>query len=205
MFPGNTWVAARQYNFDGSELFLNWAKENNLKVHAHGLGYVRKGNSPAPEWLVFQQITEENKPEFKAIYEHYLDTTLKQWKSKVYMYDVCNESLRQGPYNNGGSPAYDTGKFLWKLFQEGNNVASGFNYFDYTFRKAADCEKIIPSSPICLFINDLQRYRNCGSPYSSHIKNVSIFRSDCYHFNITIINQNSIPSKLFYFYFHKSR
>jgi len=77
-----------------------------------------------------------------------------------------------------------------------------FNYFYFVICRG---EKMIPSSPICLFINDLQRCQKYGSPFSSHLKNTSIFRSDCYQINVTKINQNSIPSKLLYFYFHRSR
>jgi endo-1,4-beta-xylanase len=63
-----------------------------------------------------------------------LDTTLNHLKGKIYVYDVCNETLIQGPYNRG--PAYDTNHFLWKVFQQDTEVESGFEYFKYTFNRA---------------------------------------------------------------------
>jgi GH35 family endo-1,4-beta-xylanase len=61
MFPGNLWTGPKQYNFKGTDVFLNWAEENNFKVHAHGLGYVRYGKMADPKWLVSQEVNADNK------------------------------------------------------------------------------------------------------------------------------------------------
>ena len=45
-FPGHTWKGEGVYDFDGTDRYIAWCKENGILFHAHGLGYVFRAGWP---------------------------------------------------------------------------------------------------------------------------------------------------------------
>lgn len=134
MFPGNTWTGPETCNFTGTLTFLDWCDQQNIKVHGHGLGYVREGSSPAPVWFVNRpRATEDEKVELRRLYRHYLDSTLTTLHERIDVWDVCNETLAAGKYFGSG---YFLTHPLWQIYSTGPDSQTGFAYLEETFRRA---------------------------------------------------------------------
>jgi endo-1,4-beta-xylanase len=133
MYPGHSWKAPRQYEFEGADKFIAWCQQAGLKVHGHGLGYACR-----VDWLKRMPAgTEAQKRELRAVYEEYVTRTARHFAGRVQMWDVCNEQLLPAYIFDG----YQTGHSYWKAYQQANQgPESGIEWYRQTFRlaRAAD-------------------------------------------------------------------
>lgn len=103
-----------QFNFNAANTLVNWAAQNNYKVHGHALVW----HSQTPNWV--QNLNAANME--SAMYNH-IEKVMGQYKGKIPMWDVVNEAFEEnGSYRN--SFWYRTmGKtFIEKAFTKARTV-----------------------------------------------------------------------------------
>ncbi len=115
IFPGHTWKGEGQYDFAGSDKYIEWCRENGIEFHAHGLGYVFRAGWPFTKLPV---ATEAEKARVRKVYEQYVRDTVGHFKGRTFMWDVCNEHLFP-PYQSGAWlkwNAKDGPKDYWRAY-----------------------------------------------------------------------------------------
>ncbi|WP_080905532.1 endo-1,4-beta-xylanase [Parabacteroides sp. Marseille-P3160] len=76
----------RQYNFEDADYLVNFAQENNMRVHGHTLIWYKH----TPGWISdFSGNTEE----WKTIMKEYIQDVVGRYKGKVTSWDVVNEII----------------------------------------------------------------------------------------------------------------
>ena len=97
VFPGHTWKGEGQYDFAGTDKYIDWCQENGIEFHAHGLGYVFRAGWPFYKLPV---KSKEEKVRVRQVYEQYVRDTVSHFRGRVFLWDVCNEHLFP-PYQSG--------------------------------------------------------------------------------------------------------
>jgi len=69
------------FNFNGGDRIVNFAKQNDMKVHGHTLVW-HKNN---PSWV----------DGTKTMMESYIDTVATHYKGDIYVWDVVNEAIHR--------------------------------------------------------------------------------------------------------------
>jgi endo-1,4-beta-xylanase len=76
----------KQYNFDDADYLVNFAQENNMRVHGHTLIWYKH----TPDWVsTFSGTTED----WKTIMKEYIQDVVGRYKGKVASWDVVNEII----------------------------------------------------------------------------------------------------------------
>lgn len=75
-----------QFNFSEGDKLVNWANQNNYKVHGHALVW----HSQTPYWV--QNLNAANME--AAMYNH-IDKVMGHYKGKIPMWDVVNEAFEE--------------------------------------------------------------------------------------------------------------
>ncbi|MFV0536022.1 MAG: endo-1,4-beta-xylanase [Dysgonomonas sp.] len=79
-------IGRKQYNFDDADYLVNFAQENNLRVHGHTLIWYKH----TPTWVSnFIGTTED----WKTIMKEYIQDVVGRYKGKVASWDVVNEII----------------------------------------------------------------------------------------------------------------
>lgn len=146
-FPGNTWKGEGQYNFEGSDKYIAWCKENGIAFHAHGLGYVHRAGWPFAKMPV---ETEAEKAKVRQVYEQYIRDTASHFKGRVYMWDICNEHLLP-PYQMKSWlkwSAKDGPKEYWKAYNM--NPRDRVNGYDFYVKSFQIAHKADPQAKLIL-------------------------------------------------------
>ncbi len=140
MYPGHTWMGPDEYNFSGSDEFVEWCHQNNILVHGHGLGYASR-----VDWLKKMPTkTEDQKLEMRKIYESYVLDTASHFNGRVHMWDVCNEQLLPAYVFKG----FQTNQSYWQAYIGKNQKPeTGVEWYRQTFRLVKKCD---PSSKLVL-------------------------------------------------------
>lgn len=127
MYPGHTWKGPGEYDFAGSDEFIEWCHQNRIRVHGHGLGYASR-----VDWLKkLQAKTVEQRLEIRQIYESYVLDTASHFAGRVHMWDVCNEQLLPAYVFRG----YQTNQSYWQAYVVKNQKPeSGVEWYRQTFR-----------------------------------------------------------------------
>lgn len=131
------------YNYTNADTIVNWAEENNIKVHGHTLVW----HSQTAAWLTSDA---EGKPvtrsEAKSNMEEYINNVAGHFKGKVISWDVVNEAFE------GGSAIPDDWKTVlrkdspWYIaYENGADKSKGESGADYiydafVFARLADSE-----------------------------------------------------------------
>lgn len=74
----------KQYDFDEADYIVDFAQENNLRMHGHTLIWSKQ----TPDWIANYQGDSED---FKEIMKEYIHDVVGRYKGKVASWDVLNE------------------------------------------------------------------------------------------------------------------
>ena len=81
------------YNFSGGDAIIEWAKQNNIKVHGHTLVW----HSQSPDWLYKNADgTPLTREEARQNMKDYIEKVAGHFAGKVISWDVVNEALDGG-------------------------------------------------------------------------------------------------------------
>ena len=116
------------FAFDDADLIVDFARNNNQKVHGHTLVWDKQ----IPDWLKRGNFS---KKEFHTILEKYINRVVDRFKGKIIAWDVINEAL--GDCNDD----YDGDSFWYKNL--------GIDYIETAFNLAHSTDK-----NALLFYND---------------------------------------------------
>jgi endo-1,4-beta-xylanase len=79
-------VSKGVYDFTDADYMVNFAQENNMRVHGHVLIW----HQSLPSWVV---TFTGDKEEWKAMMKQYIQDVMSHFKGKVSSWDVVNEAL----------------------------------------------------------------------------------------------------------------
>ena len=133
MFPGHSWVGEREYCLEGADLIINWARDNGIKFHGHGIGYIQRG---WPEKLPVE--TEQQQAHFREIYEAYVRDYIGHFKGRIAMWDILNEHARYGYYD--GARGFNQFDYLKAYGAEPKQKVYGLDYYLKTFKLAHEAD-----------------------------------------------------------------
>src|SRR6187402_3451304 len=77
-----------KYSFDSADTLVNFATENNIRIHGHTLIY----DHAVPKWLTFKKYSPE---QWETLYKTYIFTVVRHFKGRVYGWDVVNEAFNK--------------------------------------------------------------------------------------------------------------
>jgi GH35 family endo-1,4-beta-xylanase len=119
------------YNFTNSDMLINWAQANNIKVHGHTLVW----HSQSAGWLTNDADGKPyNRTEAKANMKEFIKNVAGHFKGKLMSWDVVNEAF------DGGSGIPTDWKTVlrknspWYIaYENGANEKKGENGSDYIY------------------------------------------------------------------------
>lgn len=76
-------------DFDATDKLVNFAEENDIRVHGHALIW----HSATPSWL--ENFNGSN-AEFEALIENYIKEVVGRYKGQIESWDVVNEAFEDG-------------------------------------------------------------------------------------------------------------
>ncbi len=88
-----------EYNWEPGDEIINFAEENNQRVHGHTLIW----HNQYPGWIDSFSGTDE---QFEAAVEKYVKDVVSHYKGKVASWDVVNEALESNGSLRTNSPFY---------------------------------------------------------------------------------------------------
>jgi len=107
----------KQYDFTDADYIVDFAVQNNMRVHGHTLIWYRE----TPSWV---QSFSGNKEEWKALMKEYIQDVVTHFKGKVASWDVVNEVI-----NDDGT--YRPSVWLTNI---------GLEYIDLAFKYAHEAD-----------------------------------------------------------------
>ncbi len=66
VYPGHTWTGEGQYDFAGTDKYIEWCRRRGIGFHAHGLGYVFRAGWPLHKLPV---RTDAEQARVRQVYE----------------------------------------------------------------------------------------------------------------------------------------
>jgi len=115
-----------QYAWDDADYFVDYAKQNNMRVHGHCLVW----HNSLPSWINSFAGTKED---WKTLLKDYITTVVGRYKGRIASWDVVNEALM-----DDGTPR----QTIWF-------TKIGWEYVELAFRTAHEAD---PDA--VLFYND---------------------------------------------------
>ncbi|MCL5747020.1 MAG: endo-1,4-beta-xylanase [Patescibacteria group bacterium] len=107
----NTHPVKDRFTFDQADLFMDFAKENNLAVHAHVLVW----HKHLPDWLTKVNFSKD---ELWDILKEHIFTVVRRYKGQIYAWDVVNEALNYDGLDPNSFWLQNLGQeFIAKSFQ----------------------------------------------------------------------------------------
>ena len=103
--PAALWKGPNEYDFSKSDFLLGepgkkgWAQANKVKVRGHVLCYPNEPGYTTPGWLLAKE-KELTPDQTRELLKNYIHTVAKRYKGKIYMWDVVNEAISDGPNGN---------------------------------------------------------------------------------------------------------
>lgn len=82
--------ARGQYNWSDADFFVNFAQQNNLRIHGHVLVWYKQSDNGMPVWVRNFSGTKE---EWKQMMKDHINTVVTRYKGKVTSWDVVNEAI----------------------------------------------------------------------------------------------------------------
>jgi endo-1,4-beta-xylanase len=148
------WTSLTGYAFDKPDYLVNFAIQNNMRVHGHVLLWYQS----FPAWFINAAYDSAN---FENNIKTYIQTVVTRYKGKVVSWDVANEI-----FNNDGSLRDDA--IVYKTFKD--PIAFYGRCFQYAHISDPDAK---------LFYNDYDQVLNTAKRYA--VKNmVERFRNEGY-------------------------
>ncbi|MBD3407560.1 MAG: hypothetical protein GF411_15695 [Candidatus Lokiarchaeota archaeon] len=101
------------FDFNGSDYLVNFAQENNLRMHAHTLIW----DESLPEWM-----NDLNPTDFTNYTKKWVKNVVTRYKGNITSYDVVNEAF----YWNGTGFSFEPTSYLEKMGPD--YIADMFRY-----------------------------------------------------------------------------
>lgn len=146
------WTSQSTYKWDNADYLVNFAIQNNMKVHGHALLWY----SSFPDWFKTAAYDSLN---FENNVKTYIQTVVSRYKGKIVSWDVANEI-----FADNGSLRVDG--FVYKTFKD--PIAFYGRCFQYARNADPDVK---------LFYNDYDQVLNSAKRYSVS-KMVERFKKD---------------------------
>lgn len=82
--------ARGQYNWTDADFFVNFAQQNELRIHGHVLVWYKQSTNGMPVWVRNFSGTKE---QWKQMLKEHITTVVTRYKGKVTSWDVVNEAI----------------------------------------------------------------------------------------------------------------
>ncbi|MFV0469813.1 MAG: endo-1,4-beta-xylanase [Dysgonomonas sp.] len=95
MKMGSIWQSRERYNFRDVDYLVDFAEQNQLRVHGHCLVWYKKSSTSMPQFV--QDLHNSGwgtKEEWKQLMKDYIQTVVGRYKGRVASWDVVNESIK---------------------------------------------------------------------------------------------------------------
>lgn len=145
MKPQYLSTAKGVYSYTNADTLVNWAQENNIKVHGHTLVW----HSQSAAWLTSDAGKVVTRAEARSNMEEYINNVAGHFKGRVFSWDVVNEAF------DGGSDIPEDWKTVlrkgspWFIaYENGADESKGESGADYIYdafvlTRLADNEAIL--------------------------------------------------------------
>ena len=154
MKMNSIWTSLSGYNFSNVDYLVNYAVQNNLKIHGHALLWYQS----FPTWFKTAAYDSSN---FENNVKTYIQTVVGKYKGKIVSWDVANEI-----FADNGSLRVDT--IVYKTFKD----PVGFYGRCFKYARAADPD-------VKLFYNDYDMVLN-SAKRNAVKKMIERFRTNGY-------------------------
>jgi GH35 family endo-1,4-beta-xylanase len=131
MKPNTISNAKGVYNFDNADAIVNWAEENNFKVHGHALVW----HSQSPNWLYRDDNSQPlTRNEARENMEEYITRVAGRYSGRLISWDVVNEALDGGrlPFDNWKDVARANSPW-YRAYANGADPEKGEHGADYIY------------------------------------------------------------------------
>jgi len=147
MKMGTIWRSRDNFYFDDVDYLVNFAEQNNIRLHGHCLIWFKQSETAMPRFILeLHNQGWGNKEDWKQLMKEYISVVVGRYKGKIASWDVVNESVK-----DDGSERTDD---IWREH-------IGFpEYIDWAFQCAHEAD---PDA--ILFYNDF------GFEYASGKRN----------------------------------
>jgi endo-1,4-beta-xylanase len=126
MKMSHIWSSASAYSFGNTDYLVDYAQQNNMKVHGHVLLW----HQSFPEWFktaAYDSLNFENKV------KTYIETVVSKYKGKIVSWDVANEIFADDGSLRVDATVYKTFKdpvgFYGRCFQYARSADPGVKLF----------------------------------------------------------------------------
>ena len=137
MKMSNIWTSASSYSFSNTDYLVDYARQNNMKVHGHVLLW----HQTFPEWFKTAAYDSTN---FENSVKTYIQTVVSKYKGRIVSWDVANEI-----FADNGSLRVDA--TIYKTFKD----PIGFYGRCFKYARSADPD-------VKLFYNDYDQVLNAA-------------------------------------------
>lgn len=138
------------YRFSNADAFVNWATQNNIRVHGHTLVW----HAQSPDWL---NKNEDGSPltreEAKANLEDFMRNVAGHFSGKVISWDVVNEAFADGGRFDGDWTKNLRKDAPWYMaYENGADKSKGESGADYLYDAFVLARQYDPNA--VLYYND---------------------------------------------------
>jgi endo-1,4-beta-xylanase len=154
MKMSNIWTSANSYSFSNTDYLVDYAGQNNLKVHGHVLLW----HQTFPEWFKAAAYDSTN---FENSVKSYILSVVSKYKGRIVSWDVANEI-----FADNGSLRVDA--TVYKTFKD----PIGFYGRCFKYARSAD-------PAVKLFYNDYDQVLN-GSKRNAVFNMIDRFKKEGY-------------------------
>lgn len=129
MKPQSISTAKGVYNFSRADAIVEWAQENNIKVHGHTLVW----HSQSARWLNYGSDGRLlTRAEARANMEEYIRNVAGHFKGKVISWDVVNEAFSDGT-GTGWKNLLRKDAPWYMAYENGADASKGETGADYIY------------------------------------------------------------------------
>lgn len=94
MKMGRIWMSRGNYNFRDVDYIVDFAQQNNIRVHGHCLIWYKQSETSMPKWIKdLAEDTSLTKEDWKQLMKEYISKVVGRYKGKVTSWDVVNEAI----------------------------------------------------------------------------------------------------------------
>jgi endo-1,4-beta-xylanase len=95
MKMGRLWKSRYVWDFSKADVIVNFAVQNNIRMHGHCLVWYKQSETSMPAWiLTLHNSGWGTKEDWKQLLKEHITAVVGHFKGKVASWDVVNESIK---------------------------------------------------------------------------------------------------------------